>query len=158
MELANIDKLLELYFEGKTTLEQEKELKHFFLHGDVPRHLIPYRSMFNAFDAESKEVSKRDIEFIVPMRSNKFRNFGIAASFLVLLGVSYMFFMNSGDLTPEEQEALVAYKEARKTMLLFSKGLNKGIDNIAHLSHFEKGTSSISVLNKFTESKELILK
>ncbi|MCZ2668196.1 hypothetical protein O1399_17145, partial [Bacteroides fragilis] len=42
----NIEELLNKYFEGETTCEEERELRRFFTRGIIPEHLQMYRPMF----------------------------------------------------------------------------------------------------------------
>lgn len=57
MERSEVKALLELYFEGQTTLQQEKELSTYFLTEEsIPTELLPYKAIFAAF-AATKEVT-----------------------------------------------------------------------------------------------------
>ena len=49
-----IDYLLERYFEGLTTAEDEAALRSFFISNDVPEHLMAYMPLFVHFDDEIK--------------------------------------------------------------------------------------------------------
>ena len=53
----NIEELLNKYFEGETTCEEERELRRFFTRGIIPEHLQMYRPMF-AFLHEENRQSK----------------------------------------------------------------------------------------------------
>ena len=48
----NIEELLEKYFEGLTSAEEEATLRHYFTSGDVPENLAMYKPLFVYFDAE----------------------------------------------------------------------------------------------------------
>lgn len=50
--MNNIDKLLERYFEGETSVEEEAALRSFFTTGDVPGNLELYKPLFEYFDSE----------------------------------------------------------------------------------------------------------
>jgi hypothetical protein len=66
-------------------------------------------------------------------------------------------FGNSG-YTTEEEEALAAFQKTKEVMFLFSENLNEGTASIGHLDELSNGISTMSVLNQFNESKNLILK
>lgn len=157
MELANIEKLLEAYFEGNTTLAEERELRDYLDLNEIPPHLEMYRSMFRGFDNAKEETSQRKITLSGLKKRNRFWNLSIAASLLIAVGVVGYTLSDTG-LTAEEEEALAAFKQTKDAMFLFSKNLNEGTANIAHLDEFSKGISNISVINQFNESKNLILK
>ncbi|MEM7087206.1 MAG: hypothetical protein AAF489_13545 [Bacteroidota bacterium] len=157
MELANIERLLEAYFEGTTTEVEEQELRSFFKTEEVPPQMAMYQSMFQSFDQAKEETSQRTITISSPKRNTRFWNYSIAASLLVAMGVaSYMF--GSSGYSAEEEEALAAFQKTKEVMFLLSENLNKGTASIGHLEEFSNGISTMSVLNQFNESKNLILK
>ncbi len=49
----NIEELLNKYFEGETTCEEERELRRFFSQGIVPEHLQMYRPLFGFLEKEN---------------------------------------------------------------------------------------------------------
>lgn len=51
----NIEELLNKYFEGETTCEEERELRRFFTRGIVPEHLQIYRPMFGFLNEENRQ-------------------------------------------------------------------------------------------------------
>ena len=51
----DIEKLLEKYYDGETTLEEEKQLRHFFQKGNVPVHLESHAPQFNYFAEAAKQ-------------------------------------------------------------------------------------------------------
>ena len=58
MDYKKIEDLLDDYWNGVTTLEQEKELVNFFTKEEVPAHLKEYAPLFQFFDNEKEiEVS-----------------------------------------------------------------------------------------------------
>jgi len=157
MELAKIEKLLESYFDGNTTLDQEQELRLFFKTSSVPPHLEIYQPMFMGFEEAKEETSHREVTLEEPKTKQRFWKLSIAASLLIALGVLGYTFNQSG-LSAEEEEALAAFQKTKETMYLFSKNLNEGTEKMAHLNEFTNGISTMSVINQFDESKKLILK
>ncbi len=144
MESAKIERLLEAYFEGDTSLEQEETLRRYFTEEKVAAHFEAYKPMFEGFVHARNEVSGKEIS--LPERGFKIRPwwYGVAAMLIVAVTVGSFMFSNSG-LTNEEQEALAALKQTKATMMLFSSNLNKG-------------TSNITYINQFTETRNRILK
>ena len=59
MELANIESLLDFYFEGETSLDQEKILRNYFSSANVAPHLMAYQGLFVGLKNAQKEISKR---------------------------------------------------------------------------------------------------
>jgi hypothetical protein len=48
--MSDIEKLLEKYFDGETTLSEEEQLKHAFLTHTIPSSLEPYRYLFEGLN------------------------------------------------------------------------------------------------------------
>ncbi len=158
MELAEFEKLLEVYFKGETTLSEEQLLREFFTSNEVPGHLEMYRPMFVAFGTAKEETITKEIE-LPKTKSSNYWKWSIAASFVLLLGIAGFMSSNNGEVyTQEEIEALAAYREVRGTMLLLSENFNEGTDAVLHLDEFNKGVTSLSVIDEFDKSKNLILK
>ncbi|MDR3142688.1 MAG: hypothetical protein LBU37_13330 [Tannerellaceae bacterium] len=51
----NIDELLDKYFEGETSKEEERQLRAFFASGKAPQRLAVYKPMFACFDEEIRK-------------------------------------------------------------------------------------------------------
>ena len=55
----NIEELLNKYFEGETSCEEERELRHFFTQGIVPEHLKEYSPLFAFLEKENRIASRK---------------------------------------------------------------------------------------------------
>jgi hypothetical protein len=63
MNIKEIEELLEKYYEGETTLAEEKILRDFFISGNVPSELSVHKSQFLYFaEASVDEISDWDLE------------------------------------------------------------------------------------------------
>ena len=108
-----IDELLDKYFEGETSCEEERELRRFFTEEEVPEHLQTYRPLFAYLNreatsmAEPTEEKSVTTEFFLARQGPShetpprlYRTFyavsGIAAGLLLLLGVAKIIFPLSG--------------------------------------------------------------
>ena len=106
-----IDELLDKYFEGETSCEEERELRRFFTEEEVPEHLQTYRPLFAYLNREATSMAEPTEEKSVTTESAKevpaqrkpfrlYRTFyavsGIAAGLLLLLGVAKIIFPLSG--------------------------------------------------------------
>ena len=144
MELAKIEKLLDAYFEGNTSLAEEAILRDYFLQDEVAPHLAMYQPMFAGLAAAKQEVSQREIH--LPQRQFKMKNwwYGVAASVVIAIGVAgFVFSEPNNHLTKEEQEALVAFEKTREAMQLMSKNFNQGAEELTHISTFTQTKNRI---------------
>ena len=86
-DYKRIEELLERFFDGETSIAEEKELYQFFKRQDLPENLEQYRSVFAYFESGiAEEVN--DLEELEPAQKKSFVSFiiagiAIAASFLL---------------------------------------------------------------------------
>lgn len=103
----NINELLDKYFEGATSCEEERKLRRFFKGDDVPEHLQIYRPLFVCLAEEvenrTNPKTERDSE-TVPARqyTRPHHTFymlsGIVAGLLLLIGIAQIVSLSQ---TPE---------------------------------------------------------
>lgn len=158
MKSTKIDKLINTWLEGETSLEEERILRDYFCQDHVEPHHEVYKPMFRGFEAASKEVSGVKIELPASGRP-AIRPFwySIAALLVVTFTIATLVRSGSG-LSQEEEEALAALKQTKEVMLLMSENLNKGTENVALLDVFRKGTSSLRHIDQFNEATNKFLK
>lgn len=137
MELAKIEKLIEKYLEAKTTLEEEKILKDYFLKNDVPSHLEEYKVLFNYFTNSSLDTSNKTIS--LPNNRSLINWLAIAAMAIFFVGIFSIYQNNLN----ERKQAELAYMETQKALELISFNLNKGNNAIAKLQTFENTQNKI---------------
>jgi hypothetical protein len=87
MEQEKIKQLLEQYWQGETSLEDEKLLREFFLGNTVPEELKKYTSLF-AWKNKQQEITTNNKQLIIP-RKRVIHSFypalKIAASVLIVM-------------------------------------------------------------------------
>jgi predicted ribosomally synthesized peptide with SipW-like signal peptide len=137
MELDRIEILLEKYFEGATSIAEEKELQDYFS-GDVAQHLEQYKPIFGYFAIAREQQFEQNI----PLQSKKRRVvawLSVAASVVVLVGVGTFAYFNqtqSQDLgtydSPEE-----AFRETQKALALLSDHVNTGVESVQYIQTYE---------------------
>ncbi len=135
MELSNIEKLLEKYFEGETTISEEKELKVYFTRETVPSHLERYKDMFQYFSEESTITATKDLKLNTG-RTRTYTWVGIAASVALIAGI----FLTK--TTPSEpidtfEDPEIALQETKKILNLVSQYMNEGKQELVYLNKFE---------------------
>lgn len=100
----NIEEVLNRYFEGETSAEEERELRRFFAGENVPAHLSAYRPLFAYFDEEIaaqydpaeeiwQEVTRATPavrRFAMSRRSVVYLLSTVAACVVALLGISQL--------------------------------------------------------------------
>lgn len=160
--MNNINDLLERYYNGETTLEEEKWIQEY-----LARHPhetdAPDRLLFSGLEALKEETAapaSPKSRRVIPWRYLAIGGGALAAGLALLIGlrqqpatpqpalaqtIGATLLVNpgvSGEVT-DEAEAL---EQARKALAFVSSKLNKGTAGIGQLNHLEK--SIITVQNK----------
>ncbi|KAA6350297.1 hypothetical protein EZS27_002263 [termite gut metagenome] len=88
----NTEKLLEKYFEGRTTREEEKKLRSLFSHDKfLPEHLQVYRPLFAYVDEEVRRSGTVTVKKTVARKKHMIYILGgVAAGVLMILGIAGM--------------------------------------------------------------------
>lgn len=152
MKTDNIDLLLQRFYDGCSTHEEELALQHFFESDHVPPHLQVEKELFayrKRWQTASEEVP-HDLESRLSslideweqteqkptpqIRTHQYslwhRSIAIAASLLILLGIST--YVWQAQRTPVYQDTCAtpqeAYVHTQRALLMFSMNLNKGMN------------------------------
>ena len=148
MEFNKIEDLLEKYFQGETSIAEEKELKDYFSSPNVAQHLEQYKPMFGYFSQVKEQKSTQTI----PLKTKK-QNvawLSIAASVVVLLGIG-TFYVSEKNTAPavaqtelgtydDPEEALAA---TQKALALLSNKVNVGIESVQYIKEYEQSKNKI---------------
>ena len=141
---SNISDLLEKYFAGQTSIEQERQLNKYFSSGQVDPELQKYQPLFQYFNHEKELHLNADFDEnlfrkmeggakIVQMRSWRRRLLRVAAAAAIMLGAYLVFQTPQGPSNGqvdwaayEVNDEQMAYEETMKALKLLSSKLNKG--------------------------------
>lgn len=144
MESDKIKQLLQAYFEGATSLDDEKVLRDYFGSEKIDDALLQYRPIFAGLKAARAERSSQTLEFPMQARPNTPKTwwYSAAAMFVVAFGVG-SFYFSQPNYSPEEKEALAAFEKSKAAMLLLSENLNKGAEQLSYVGQFETAKDKI---------------
>ncbi|TBW29008.1 hypothetical protein [Gramella sp. KN1008] len=147
MELAKIEKLLERYEDGKTSLAEENLLREYFLNENVPEHLRSYQLIFMFSANQKKETMQSNPGIKSHKNRRKWYSWtSIAAILIVALGVFFFNdssrMLNDNDLGTISDEEL-ALEKTKETLNMVSQLMNEGTANLAYLKEFNKTTNKI---------------
>lgn len=146
MESTRIEKLIDHYFEGQTSIAEEKELKAYFSSSTVAPHLEQYRAVFGYFDqAKDQHFTKS-----LPLQPRKQFNvfwLSIAASVVLALGIVIMKFADDQPKSSGEYGTYdnpeIALAETQKALALVSEKLNVGIESVNYINEYENSKNRI---------------
>ena len=135
MELGNIEKILERYFEATATVDEERTLREYFATDNVAPHLEQYKPMFNYFSMAREERYTKQVP--LKPRVNYYKWLSVAAAVVLTFGIYF------GKQYQERKEAEYAYQETKKAFELLAENFGRGTEKMAYLKEFEVAKEKI---------------
>jgi len=149
MKEETLKGLLEKYFNGDTSLEEEKVLRKYFSGDDILPGFDTEKEIFNSYSSASEAIppASEDLESRILSsiddyeKENHRKRFprrymaisGIAATLLILIG-SYFFFIRKAEPADTYSDPVIAYAETMKILNEVSLKLNKGTSALKTIS------------------------
>lgn len=134
-----ISKLLDLYEDGETSLEQEQELKSYFSSQDYDKDFEAYARLFRFFEVESKTQTELQIPEV--KKSSNYFWINIAASICIVLGGLwfYDYYMEQQEM----KEARQAFETTQNALNLLSSNMNEGLEKLEYVEVFSAQKNKI---------------
>ena len=159
MESVRIKVLLDKFYAGETTLEEERALKAYFVEGSRAEPEEEDKLLFRYLEYARRERPAYELDWTnfkgrrgrAPVRwlTTGIWATGIAASVLLLAGIflpaRFKKQQNSGvTISSVTKEQETASAEIRQALLIISVNLNKGEQNVAKISKFSKAQNIVT--------------
>ncbi|NEV93359.1 hypothetical protein G3567_04240 [Psychroflexus sp. YR1-1] len=134
LDKSYVEKLLKLYEEGETTLEQERELKSYFSSENYDSEFAAYARLFQFFEKESTSQSPP-----LQTKAKKTRYpfwINIAASICIVLGGVwfYDFYQDQQEL----EQARLAFETTQNALNFLSINMNEGLEKLEYIEVFSQ--------------------
>jgi len=178
--ISEIRKILDRFYTGETTLEEEKRLQEYFSSTRIPEELIPDRDLFRSLGNAADSVvipdglnqkilaviGEQEKKVIRTRRISVFSLSGLAAGLLVVIALYVGYFrggegrrLASNQMTDTYTDPQDAYEEAKKTLAYVSNKLSTGTTELEYVAKVSKtSTEPLKSLSKINKgSKELSL-
>ena len=169
METKEIKRFLQLYFNGESTDEDERNLEKYFQSGNIADELKEYAEFFGGIaelaNADDNSTIEEDImDYILEnehREKTKFRQMwqvvtGIAASVIIVLGGFLFYQQQQKPFEDTYNNPQQAYVVAQQTLQFMSSKYNKGLSGLAEFDKLEKAEEplkkGIAPVNDFFES------
>jgi hypothetical protein len=171
MKTTEIRTLLEKYFEGESTLQEEQALLEYFS-GDVVdaefrherQHFLLLQDGRTVQDVNPDFESKL-VNLIAsqqsPSKAGRMRwipRLAAAAAIALLIGIGGIMVVNKGLHRDKDTytDPQLAYAEAQKTLLYVSQKMNQGIKPLNAVSKINAGNKSLQSLKKMDHSLDML--
>jgi|WetSurMetagenome_2_1015567.scaffolds.fasta_scaffold05297_9 hypothetical protein len=173
MKEEELKRLIEKYYNGESTVEEEKSLRKFFRYGNIPRGYEAEKVIFGFYD-ESAPIPEPSVDFESRIlagidasgrghSSLKIKRFILpalsAAAGLLLLAGSYFFFTSRAGALDTFKDPEIAYSETIKILRDVSTRMNRGAQALEPVGKMnEVSKKSFETFNKSTRIVEKNLK
>ena len=137
MELTQLHKYVDLYFEGQATREQEAILMDYFSQPVVDVKLAQFKPYFEAIASERKQTYQGQLPVKPSSKTNWRRAVAIAA--VAVFGFLMTQLNNTQAIQPTPEK--LVFEEFKVHMYFVSQKLNKGHDGLAHMETFNQTTN-----------------
>jgi len=165
MNTKEIKAILAKYYDGNSTLQEEHQLREFFLRSDVPEHLLKHKPIFGFFTEEGDVATSEAFEHVLEEKLKKGKvvslinrrrtityALSIAASIVLVAGLIITFQL--GTFSPSQpfgtiSDPNLAYMEASSALFNVSERFNTGIDKAGQLEAFQTGLDKAGQFETF---------
>jgi hypothetical protein len=168
MDYKQVKELLNRYYSGECTDNEERILQYYFVTGNVPEEFKADQELFRvlheekssapsdiSFDELIEEAIKKDPFYIRPRRISFYKSsiLKIAAGFTIIaFSASILFFSlyhsrNSTLSADTFSDPKLAYAEAKKALQFVSVNLNHGTEKLQKLETFNTGLDRMNTLS-----------
>ena len=163
MVLNSIEKLIEKYDNGETSLKEEQQLKAYFAQEEVAPHLESYKVMFQYFNrTKQEELFTKDVP-LKPKKYNVYKWISVAAVVILMLGI---FIPQIGDgpktFADYSEDEQKMYLETKEALAMLSSNFNQGASSLNALDYasnsFKVGTQNANFVTEFGKSTNKLLK
>ncbi len=178
MNFQEIEKLLNKYFEGETSINEENQLKEYFNKDFLPPNLKPFKEQFQYFsNARNEEITDPDFDQMILNEIGERKLFsvdgkrkyltysliGIAASIIIIFG---FFFKSPLDNLDDKNFAFAntftdpekAFTETQRILKYISNKFNSGVEPLNNISKFDEGVQNLNKMASFNEGMDEMIK
>ena len=157
MNEQEVHELLQRYFDGATSVAEERELQRYFAGSDIPATLKAYQPMF-AFFAEERAVeppAQKQEARIIRLNRAMITGIGIAASIAILFLVglpkmqtdNYIYYVD-GQRIYDESAAIAS---AGDKLQLLSASMQKARSSMATFDKVQESNQSLQQFGKISD-------
>jgi hypothetical protein len=165
MKMNEVKALLQKYYDGLTSPQEESDLEMYFLTGAIDPSMEADKLHFQAVSSmRNEEIPVPDdleasvLETLSRVQKDQARGnrrilytaFSVAAGLLLLVS-TFVFLNRQNDIRPVT-DPVVAYAESREALELVSKYFNEGTSRISDLGKIREAVEPLGKLNSLDKA------
>ncbi|MBN1819794.1 MAG: hypothetical protein JW833_03720 [Prolixibacteraceae bacterium] len=170
METKKIQLLLQQYFEGETSFEEESILEEYFSSDDIAEELLEYKEFFSGISEirqlEGTSIEEDIMDFILEkehQEKTRYRGLwktvtGIAASIIIVLGSLLIYEQQKQPFKDTFTNPDEAYAYAEKTLQYISGVYETGLSPLSKSKKINDGLAELEKFNVLNEASKPIKK
>ena len=160
MNEQKIQELLQSYFDGATSLDEERQLQRYFAGNDIPDSLKAYRPMFTFFAEEQAVTPPKPKAVVRNIRLNLSILTGIAASIAILFLVAlpekrpdqYVYIVD-GQRVYDESAAI---RSAEDKLQLLAASMQKAQNSMSAFDRVQDSNQALQQFDKISNAFQRI--
>lgn len=156
METKEIAKLLQKYFNGESTCEEERTLETYFRSGNIADEFTEYKDFFVGISelantSDNSNIEEEIMDYILETENREKTRYrwlwqtvtGIAASVIIILGGFLFYQQQQKPFKDSFEDPKEAYAYAQQTLQFVSVKYNKGLAGLSGFEKLHKATKPI---------------
>lgn len=181
MNTKHIETLIGRYFNGETSLQEEQQLRDFFLQDELPGHLAHLKAIFliskqelpalqDSFDQDFFHAIKLKTQVSQKRKRQAIWSVIVASAASILLFYSVLTFFHPARIEDTFNDPSLAYEQASQALFFVSGHLSKGmrpaheagqkldksVEEISRISNLNKGMNHVLKLNEIDKIRNII--
>ncbi|MBB4118053.1 hypothetical protein GGR32_000325 [Mesonia hippocampi] len=146
MELQQIKTIIERYFEGNTSLAEEKQLSAYFSQENVHPDLKHYQPLFSFFNKEKQQEYNEPLPKITSKTKTSYYVFlaaGIAASFLLVFSVFLWQNKHAQKPIPSAENKALAMQNTQELLKMMTDVIGEGKEQLRYIEKIQETKNKI---------------
>lgn len=166
MEYKEIEKLLNKYLEGESSLEEEALLKDYFAQPGLPAEQHEMQEMFRYFTDSKSESSPpfnitNEINTLIESEwkketNNHFRRiiaWAVSAAAVLVISIGLFQYLNKPEAVVKDtyKDPKLAYLETQKALMMVSRVMNRNTVKLKYLSKVDESFEQVQKVAKIDQ-------
>lgn len=143
MDWQKIELLVEKYFEGNTTIEEEKVLKNYFSSSEVNDSLKQYQPLFSYLQVAKNETVTIKSDVKPKIQFKKWISIAAVFVFIAVLTTVLNLKTNESQDLGTFNDPEIAYAETMKALELLATNVNHGMESVYYINEYQQSKNLI---------------